>query len=438
MTYLTKLKAATTLKDVASLLGVRPATLTFILYKIPTPNKYTTFTVPKKSGGERVISAPDPRLKLIQRRLGKFLEQCQLEIEAKLKVKPQCVLAHGFKVGFSIQTNAINHRGRRWVFNADLQDFFPSINFGRVYGFFMKNQHYLLNKKVATIISQIACHENKLPQGSPCSPIISNIISHLLDIRLNELATGNGCTYTRYADDLTFSTNERAFPSSIAKRDPAKPHRWLDGAGLTKRVGKAGFAINGQKSRMQYCDSRQETTGLVVNKKVNVKTEYYKLARAMCWQLVTKGTAFEKINSVPVAIDTNKLRGMLAFIYHVKRWDDERRKVPVEETEQRCFHRVYADLLNYLSFYGQTRATIVCEGKTDNVYLRCALRSLASHYPTLVQIIGTNKNLLVQLFKFTKTAEAVQSIAEMGSPQSRGAHPSGGNKPPIIIFLARV
>jgi RNA-directed DNA polymerase len=182
MVYLTKLKSATTLNDVAILLGVKPATLAFILYKIPHQNKYTTFSVPKKSGGERIISAPEPRLKMIQGRLGKLLEQCQVDVEAKLKLKPQCVLAHGFKPGFSIQTNAINHRGRRWVFNADLQDFFPSINFGRVYGFFMKNQHYLLNKKVATIIAQIACHENKLPQGSPCSPVISNIISHLLDI----------------------------------------------------------------------------------------------------------------------------------------------------------------------------------------------------------------------------------------------------------------
>ncbi len=128
MAYLTSLKAATTLNDVAVLLGVKPAALSFVLYKIPDQIKYTTFSVPKKSGGERVISAPDKRLKLIQRRLGNLLEQCQLEVEAKLKVKPQCVLAHGFKTGFSIQTNAVNHRGRRWVFNADLQDFFPSIN----------------------------------------------------------------------------------------------------------------------------------------------------------------------------------------------------------------------------------------------------------------------------------------------------------------------
>ena len=97
----------------------------------------------------------------------------------------------------------------------------------------------------------------------------------------------------------------------------------------------------------------------------------------MCRELVTKGAAFEKIAGASVPMTTDRLRGMLAFIYHVKRWDDTRRKVPPEKTQKSCFHRVYADFLNYVSFFGHTRATIVCEGKTDNVYLKCALRSRA-------------------------------------------------------------
>lgn len=411
MSHLIKLRAAQSLNDIAALLNVKPATLAFILYQIPVGSRYTTFDVLKKSGGIRTISAPNPRLKMIQVRLAEILAQCQREIEAKLEVKPQCTLSHGFKTGFSTRTNAEIHRNRRWVFNTDLKDFFPSINFGRVYGFFIKNQHYLLNKKAAAVISQIACHQNQLPQGSPCSPIISNIIAHLFDIRLNELATRHGCSYSRYADDLTFSTNEKLFPASIGKPNQAEPHQWQAGAGLLKRAKKAGFEVNDQKTRMQYQSSRQDVTGLVVNEKVNVKTEYYKLARAMCWQLVTKGSAYEKINGHHVAMDTNQLRGMMSYIYHVKRWDEYRRNAPPAETELRCFHRVYADLLNYISFFGQTKTTILCEGKTDNVYLKCALRSLANQYPTLMQIAGGQKNYLVHLFKFTKTAAAVQKIS---------------------------
>lgn len=139
------------------------------------------------------------------------------------------------------------------------------------------------------------------------------------------LAVSKNCTYTRYADDLTFSTNESAFPSLIAGRAPEHPHLWTAGAGLAKRTAKAGFVLNAQKTRMQYCDSRQEATGLVVNEKVNVRAEYYKLARSMCWQLFEEGEAYERINDVATKLDPNKLRGMLAFIYHVKRWDDARR-----------------------------------------------------------------------------------------------------------------
>ncbi|MFZ5691490.1 MAG: retron Ec67 family RNA-directed DNA polymerase/endonuclease [Pseudomonadota bacterium] len=411
MTFLSKLKKASSLYDLAVLIGVKPSTLAYALYKTPAHQKYTTFTILKKAGGQRTISAPNARLKFIQRRLADLLEKCQLEIEATLKVKQQCVLAHGFKSGFSIQTNAVNHRNQRWVLNADLANFFPSINFGRVYGFFVKNQHYLLNEKVAAVIAQIACHENKLPQGSPCSPIISNIIAHLLDIRLNELASGCGCTYTRYADDLTFSTNEKSFPRSIAKREPLRPHVWTAGASLTKRVKKIGFEINHKKTRMQYCDARQEATGLVVNRKVNVKKEYYKLARAMCWELITKGAAFEVVNGVSTPVKEEKLRSMLAFIYHVKRWEDERQGKSADDIKKSGFHRLYADFLNYIWFFGQTRTTIVCEGKTDNVYIRCAIRSLATQYPSLVQVSGKKRTLLVQLFKFTKTAQLVQNLS---------------------------
>ena len=100
------------------------------------------------------------------------------------------------------------HVGSKYVLNIDLQDFFDSFNFGRVRGFFIKNRNFQLNPDVATVIAQIACYDNKLPQGSPCSPVITNLISHSLDIRLASLAKKYKCTYTRYADDITFSTRE--------------------------------------------------------------------------------------------------------------------------------------------------------------------------------------------------------------------------------------
>jgi hypothetical protein len=229
MSSLARIKLVQGLNSFAMLLGMKPAALAYILYKLPPAQKYESFDIAKKSGGVRKIMAPEPRLKLVQRRLATLLLSCQSEIEISIGVKDECTLAHGFKPRFSILTNAEKHRNRRWVYNADIEDFFPTINFGRVYGFFQKNKHFSLSKPVATIIAQIACHENQLPQGSPCSPVISNIIAHILDIHLNDLAFKHNCTYTRYADDLTFSTNEKSFPRAIAKRHEGDIHKWLPG-----------------------------------------------------------------------------------------------------------------------------------------------------------------------------------------------------------------
>ena len=175
----------------------------------PRPNKYTTFQIPKRNGGQRTIKAPVDALKLLQRKLSDLLQDCVDEVNIANKRKDRT--ANGFKRKRSIVTNARQHRHRRWVFNLDLEDFFPSINFGRVRGFLLKNRDFELHEDVATVIAQIACHENSLPQGSPCSPVISNLIAHLLDMRLVKLASEAGCAYSRYADDLTFSTNKKEF-----------------------------------------------------------------------------------------------------------------------------------------------------------------------------------------------------------------------------------
>ena len=163
-----------------------------------------------------------------------------------------------------MHANAIKHHKRRYVFNIDLKDFFPTINFGRVRGFFIKDANFMLHTKVATILAQIACYQNGLPQGAPCSPVISNLIGHVLDIRLCKLASANGCTYSRYAcDDITFSTNKPDFPSSIARRVAGEAHKWEVGDRLEEAVVSAGFAVNPLKTRMQYRSSRQAVcTGL--------------------------------------------------------------------------------------------------------------------------------------------------------------------------------
>jgi|SRR5882672_9195270 len=140
MFSLTKLRSSATLGDVAKLLGFKPPALSYILFKQPAAIKYTTFEIPKRKGGTRTIKAPAKALKLLQQKLSELLQDCLAEINQAKNRKDR--IAHGFKRERSIVTNARQHRSRRYVFNIDLQDFFPSINFGRVYGYFIKNADF--------------------------------------------------------------------------------------------------------------------------------------------------------------------------------------------------------------------------------------------------------------------------------------------------------
>lgn len=153
MTQLTLLKSATTLHDVAALLGFKPAALAYILYKKDSTSKYNKFDIPKRYGGTRQICAPLPELKLVQRQLSDLLQNCVEKINKANGREDH--IAHGFKRKRSIITNAKAHRNRRYVFNVDLTDFFGSINFGRVRGFFIKDKNFLLHRDVATILAQI-------------------------------------------------------------------------------------------------------------------------------------------------------------------------------------------------------------------------------------------------------------------------------------------
>jgi hypothetical protein len=352
---------------------------------------------------------------LLQRRLSDLLQNCMEEINQGRKWKDQ--LAHGFKRKHSIISNALKHRKRRHVFNIDLQDFFPSINFGRVRGFFIKDANFMLHPKVATILAQIACHDNGLPQGAPSSPVISNLVGHVLDIRLCKLASAAGCTYSRYADDITFSTNKNDFPPSIAK--PTVAHKWEVGDKLQDAVTRAGFAINPKKTRMQYRGSRQAVTGLVVNRKVNIRTEYRRTVRAMAHSLFKTGS-FHRLRMVPDATGVStptmvdgtiaQLHGMFGFIDGVDCHNFELDS-KVESRKQgakaalRSKEKLYRRFLMFKDFYSASMPVVVCEGKTDNIYLLHAIRSLAVGYPKLATVSANSQiTLNVRILKTVQTS----------------------------------
>jgi len=468
MSDLEKLKSTKNLSEFAHLLGYKPKSLSFIIYKIPDDNKYTEFTIPKKNGGVRKIKKPVDRLKRLQKRLAGHLSKCFEEIHSNIPItKKQDKLSHGFRKKRSIITNAQRHRGRRHVFNADLSDFFPSINFGRVRGYFISNNHFKLDPSIATIIAQIACHDHQLPQGSPCSPVISNMIGHMLDIRMSALANKAKCIYTRYADDLTFSTNLIEFPSLIAK-NVGGCNEWASGKSLRKEVRRSGFEINEKKTSLQHKTSRQVVTGLVVNKKVNIKSEYYRTARSMCHELFNKGQFYfvntttskdnstskvdsQNVESGSVGPSSNKktigslaqLEGKLSYIYQVKRSHD---KQPTQEKKKptSSIMRLYSKLLFYKHFFALDCPLIICEGKTDIVYLKCALRQLMSEFSALIEKKDNKYMFKIKFLNFSKYFKEVLSISDGTSglvkilnfyPEYIKLYKGSGKNHPVIMLV---
>lgn len=278
----TKLTDIQTPRDLAEFLGIEyNKHLIYHIYRVPEEKRYLGFEIPKRSGGVRKISAPATHLKSIQERVAEKLEEVYT---------PQNP-AHGFIKTKSIITNADQHISRRYVLNVDLQDFFGTINFGRVRGMLIAHP-YKIPEKVATVIAQICCHDNALPQGAPTSPIVSNMVCSRMDGDLRKLAQKYGCRYTRYADDITFSSNKRDFPSEIAACNILTDdiRETIIGYELEGIIKKNGFEINKSKSRLQSRRDRQEVTGLVTNKKRNVNRRFIRTTRAMIYSWITEGS----------------------------------------------------------------------------------------------------------------------------------------------------
>ena len=427
VTKLEKLKAAKSRSDLAKLLGIEPKHLSFALYKIPMESRYTEFSIPKASGGERIINAPNSRLKAIQSRASDMLYECYNRLYPATDNK-NLNLSHAFqkKRGLSIASNGAKHRNKRYVFNMDFEDFFGSFNFGRVRGFFLSNRDFELNDEVATSLAQICCHQNKLPQGAPTSPIVTELITRILDVRLSKIARTHGCSYSRYADDLTFSTNKRSFPNEVAACDTEG--RWQVGHEVLNKIHISGFSINCKKTRMLFSDSRQEATGLVVNEKVNVTKEYSKQVRYMTHSLLQSGMCYVQapVTKKAEVVSPNVLSGKLAHVFFIKSrdyLDSNGKPWPLARFKDKgipvpAFYRRYADFLYFQNFFSNKKPTIICEGVTDNIYLKCAIKSEYIHVNNLaVASIARKKiELSCKFFNYSKTVKAVSWLTGGANP----------------------
>ena len=261
--------------------------LRFLSYgrKVSKLSHYRRFLMPKKRGGHRLISAPMPRMKAAQHWV----------LENILSPIPLHEAAHGFRPEHSILTNAAPHCGAETVINLDLKDFFPNITWPRVFGLFRAMGY---SRSIATILTQlcteppvedleldgetwqVATGKRHLPQGAPTSPAITNLLCRRLDARMAGIAKKHHFLYTRYADDLTFSTKGR-------ERLAARKLLWQ----VKKVIYEEGFTIHPDKLRIMDRGRSQEVTGLGVHEeKPTVPRKDVRAFRALLHQISTKGT----------------------------------------------------------------------------------------------------------------------------------------------------
>ncbi|MER8522269.1 reverse transcriptase domain-containing protein [Mesorhizobium sp. M0644] len=238
---------------------------------------YHQFEIAKGRDKTRIINAPNERLKYLQRHIAPLLDQLY-------RVRNP---VHGFVSGKSVKTNALAHLRKRFVLNIDLKDFFPSITENRVAGVL---EALGIDSRVASIVARLCCHNAHLPQGAPTSPVLSNMICFRLDKELLTFAKSARCIYTRYADDITLSSNQ---PMTALFEGPAQPlgHFAPDLLVATLRniVVTNGFAINPNKAHYADRNSRRMVTGLKINELINVDRRYVRNVRAALYSVETLG-----------------------------------------------------------------------------------------------------------------------------------------------------
>lgn len=257
-----------TLQDLADFLKISIEHLKYLIFVMPDNKKYKSFTIYTKKK-ERIINSPFFRLKSIQNNLKNEFENIY---------KPRKSV-YGFIKNRSIKENAENHLNKRYVFNIDLQTFFGTITNKRV-RFLLQSSPFNFPPIVAYAISRLVCFQGYLPQGSPCSPIISNMIAHRMDGELTYLAKKNNATYTRYVDDITFSFTKRfkALPRDIIDFSNGELNV---GIKLNDIITSNGFIINQSKVRLGKKSNRMEVTGITVNEKLNVPRKYIRKIRTL-------------------------------------------------------------------------------------------------------------------------------------------------------------
>ncbi len=247
-------------RQLASMLGISLRTLYSILKS--TNANYTTHKFVQKNGKKRTINEPSTQLKSIQRSIYfKILQHLPVSKYAK-----------AYRPRITIKQNALPHIGKKFLLKMDIKDFFPGITFTRVYGAAFNTS--LFPKYIGTLLTTLCCKDDCLPQGAPTSPALSNLVMKSFDEYLGKWCEEKGIAYTRYCDDLTFSSDKPLYGVYLKAK---------------YMLENMGFEVNEKKTKFISSNNRQTVTGLTVNKKLNVSSVYKRELRQKVYYVLKYG-----------------------------------------------------------------------------------------------------------------------------------------------------
>ncbi len=268
--------------DIADYLKVSPFLFRSMLQR---PFKhYRSFRFKKRNGEFRTIHSPRTFLKVTHWWiLDTILNNCPISEHA-----------HGFVRGRSFLTNANKHFGASNILNLDVKDFFPSIRVERATSQFRKLGY---SDKVSEGLASLTSLNGSLPQGAPTSPALANLVMFQIDEELAKVASESGLTYTRYADDMTFSGNQRISEKLVDV--------------VAAQIGAVGLTLNGSKARFMGPNDKKEVTGLVLGlNDVRLDREFLNRARGWFHSAICQPERY--------ASRREHIRGTVALIEHVR------------------------------------------------------------------------------------------------------------------------
>lgn len=288
------------LRHLGHLLGISPERL--LVLSTSADKRYSVYRIPKRDGSLRTIEAPQAELKTVQRAI----------LDKLLHAIPLNPHAEGFRRNRSIVSNSARHVGQKVVIKVDLKDFFPSITADRVMGLFLSLG---FPRQVASLLARLTTCNGRLATGAPTSPAISNLVCRRLDRRMAGLGLKSQFEYSRYADDLTFSSQNPALTQMLPF--------------LQQLISEEGFTVKGSKTRILRCGGQQKVTGIVVNDKPNIARKEVRTLRAILHncqqgnlqqQAAQYGHRFKGIVDYPLASFRASIQGR---INHIRRVNPE-------------------------------------------------------------------------------------------------------------------